>query len=192
MNQIILLAKAWNFAAQKHAAQRRKGVAQEPYVNHLAEVAELVAVATDGTDANLVAAAVLHDTIEDTETTAGELAQGFNEDICRLVLEVTDDKSLAYQVRKDRQVSTAATKSDRAKVLKLADKTANLRSLAKSPPVDWDAAQRRQYLDWCNEVVAGLRGANRWLEAEFDHTAENTRLALGDRPDRTPASAPSG
>ena len=113
MNQIILLAKAWNFAAQKHAAQRRKGMAQEPYVNHLAEVAELVALATDGTDANLVAAAVLHDTIEDTETTAGELAQGFNEDICRLVLEVTDDKSLAYQVRKDRQVITAATKSDR-------------------------------------------------------------------------------
>src|SRR4249919_3307163 len=105
MKEIILLTKAWNFAAQRHAAQRRKGEAQEPYVNHLAEVAELVAEATGGTDANLVAAAVL-------------------------VVEVTDDKELPWQVAKDLQVTTAAKKSDRVKVLKLADKTANLRSLA--------------------------------------------------------------
>ena len=179
MNEIILLTKAWNFAAQKHATQRRKGEAQEPYVNHLAEVAELVAAATGGTDANLVAAAVLHDTIEDTKTSARELADVFNEDIAALVVEVTDDKTLDKQVRKDLQVTTAAKKSDRVKILKLADKTANLRSLAKSPPAHWDAARRRQYLVWSSDVAAGLRGVNPWLETAFDGASETARLTLG-------------
>ena len=192
MNETILLTKAWNFAAQKHAAQRRKGEAQEPYVNHLAEVAELVAEATGGTDANLVAAAVLHDTIEDTETSRSELANVFNDDIAALVMEVTDDKNLDWRERKDLQVTTAAKKSDRVKILKLADKTANLRSLAKSPPIQWDAARRREYLVWSGKVAAGLRGVNAWIEAAFDSAAETARLALADDSTRTLVSASRG
>ena len=91
MMDIVLLSRAWHFAAQRHITQKRKGKAQEPYVNHLAEVADLVATATDGQDANLVAAAVLHDTVEDTATLPGELASVFNADIASLVMEVTDD-----------------------------------------------------------------------------------------------------
>ena len=192
MNEIILLTKAWNFAAQKHAAQRRKGEAQEPYVNHLAEVAELVAEATGGTDANLVAAAVLHDTIEDTKTSDRELADVFNDDIAALVVELTDDKNLDWQERKKLQVTTAARKSDRVKILKLADKTANLRSLAKSPPTHWDTARRRQYLVWSMDVAAGLRGVNVWLEAAFDRATEMAQLALGDKSTRTLVSASPG
>jgi (p)ppGpp synthase/HD superfamily hydrolase len=141
----------------------------------LAEVAELVATATEGQDANLVAAAVLHDTVEDTPTLPAELASVFNADIANLVTEVTDDKSLAKEVRKKLQVEHAAAKSQRAKFIKLADKTSNLRSLVKSPPDDWNIKRRQEYLDWALEVAKGLRGTNVWLESQFDEAAE--RLA---------------
>src|SRR6202140_1005698 len=104
MNDILLISRAWHFAAQRHSTQRRKGKAQEPYVNHLAEVAELVATATEGQDANLVAAAVLHDTVEDTATLPAELASVFNADISRLVMEVTYAKRLDKGERKKLQV----------------------------------------------------------------------------------------
>src|ERR1700684_4054477 len=104
MRDVLLISRAWHFAAQRHATQRRKGKAQEPYVNHLAEVAELVATATEGQDANLVAEAVLHDTVEDTATSPAELTSVFNADIASLVTEVTDDKSLAKEMRKKLQV----------------------------------------------------------------------------------------
>jgi len=178
LSDILLIARAWNFSAERHAKQRRKGEAQEPYVNHLAEVAELVATATEGKDANLVAAAVLHDTIEDTATLRGELASIFNTDIADLVSEVTDDKRLDKAERKRLQVSHAATKSPRAKILKLADKTSNLRSLVKSPPADWSLERRREYLAWAREVVEELRGANAWLEARFDEAAEQLGRSL--------------
>jgi GTP diphosphokinase / guanosine-3',5'-bis(diphosphate) 3'-diphosphatase len=169
MKDILLISRAWNFAAQRHTTQRRKGKAQEPYVNHLAEVAELVATATEGQDANLVAAAVLHDTVEDTATRPAELRAVFNADIAR---EVTDDKSLDKAARKKLQVEHAATKSGRAKLIKLADKTSNLRSLVKSPPDNWNLQRRREYLDWALEVARRLRGTNTWLEAQFDEAAE--------------------
>jgi GTP diphosphokinase / guanosine-3',5'-bis(diphosphate) 3'-diphosphatase len=172
MKDILILSRAWNFAAQRHSTQRRKGKAQEPYVNHLAEVAELVAAATDGQDSNLVAAAVLHDTVEDTGTLPAELTSVFNSDIADLVAEVTDDKSLGKGVRKGLQIEHAAKKSKRAKIIKLADKTSNLRSLVNSPPDNWNLQRRREYLDWALAVAAGLRGTNTWLEAQFDEAAE--------------------
>jgi (p)ppGpp synthase/HD superfamily hydrolase len=172
MRDILLISRAWHFAAQRHSTQRRKGKAQEPYVNHLAEVAELVAIATEGQDANLVAAAVLHDTVEDTATLSAELASVFNADIASLVMEVTDDKSLDKVVRKKLQVEHASAKSDRAKFIKLADKTSNLRSLVKSPPDDWSVQRRQEYLDWAIAVAKGLRGTNMCLEAQFDDAAE--------------------
>jgi (p)ppGpp synthase/HD superfamily hydrolase len=164
VNDILLMARSWRFAAERHAKQKRKGEAQEPYVNHLAEVAELIATATKGRDANLVAAAVLHDTVEDTAILPAELASVFNSDIGDLVAEVTDDKRLSKAERKKLQVEHAAAISKRAKILKLADKISNLRSLVNSPPADWNLQRRRDYLDWAIAVSHGLRGVNPWLE----------------------------
>ena len=178
MSDVLLITRAWNFSAERHVNQRRKGEAQEPYVNHLAEVAELVATATEGRDANLVAAAVLHDTVEDTATLPTELASVFNADIANLVAEVTDDKRLSKEERKRKQVEHAAAKSVRAKMLKLADKTSNLRSLTKSPPTDWSQQRNREYLDWAIEVARVLRGSNAWLEARFDEAAEQLARSL--------------
>jgi guanosine-3',5'-bis(diphosphate) 3'-pyrophosphohydrolase len=178
VSDVLLIARAWNFSAERHAKQRRKGEAQEPYMNHPAEVAELVATATEGHDANLVAAAVLHDTVEDTATLLGELASIFNADIAGLVAEATDDKRLDKVERKRLQVEHASAKTARAKILKLADKISNLRSLVKSPPADWSLERKSEYLSWSRDVVQGLRGASAWLEARFDEAAETLERSL--------------
>ena len=181
MNDVLLLARAWNFAAERHAHQRRKGEAQEPYVNHLAEVAELVATATRGKDANLVAAAVLHDAVEDTETPLNEVRELFGDDVAALVAEVTDDKTLPKHQRKAQQIKNAPKKSGRAKILKLSDKTSNIRSIAKSPPADSSAERKPEYLGWAQAVANGLRGENDWIEARFEEAvAELGRVLEAD------------
>ncbi len=167
-NAILNLTKALDFAARKHADHRRKGVREEPYINHLAEVARLLADAADRDDLDLVLAGLLHDTIEDTETTYDELVSEFGTVVADLVAEVTDDKSLEKAVRKRLQVETAPGKSDRAKMIKIADKTSNLRSIAASPPTDWSTERQREYFEWAREVVAGCRGVNDTLEDWFN------------------------
>ena len=161
---------AAKFAAEKHATQKRKGAAAEPYINHLIEVAQLIAGSSELLDANLVMAGLLHDTIEDTGTTAEELERTFGSDITALVLEVTDDKSLPKEVRKALQVETAPHKSVRAQVIKLADKISNLRALLTSPPTTWSVERKRDYFAWARQVVDALSAPNPILKAEFDRT----------------------
>jgi (p)ppGpp synthase/HD superfamily hydrolase len=180
MDEVLLLTRAFAFAAGKHTGQQRKGEKAEPYVNHLAEVAHLLAVAVQGRDANLIAAGLLHDTLEDTKTTHAELVAPFNEDVASLVSEVTDNKSLPKQERKRLQVEHAPSRSDRAKMLKLADKTSNLRGIVSSPPKGWSIERRLEYVRWGRDVVAGLRGVHPWLEAQFDEAAEAAERALAD------------
>ena len=167
MNEIGLFTEALEFAIEKHGPQKRKGAAEEPYVKHLAAVAHAVAKATNGEDVNLVVAALLHDTIEDTKTEYEELVERFGRDVADLVREVTDDTSLEKVERKRLQVETAPAKSKRAQMIKLADKTANLRDIVDSPP-DWPLERKREYFAWAARVVAGCRGASAKLEAEFD------------------------
>ena len=165
---VVRLTRALDFAARKHRDQRRKGTAAEPYINHLTEVARLVAEATEGRDPVAVLGALLHDTIEDTTTTRAEIEAEFGADVAALVAEVTDDKGLTKSERKRLQVQNAPHKSDRAKLIKMADKTSNLRSIVESPPAGWDAARKREYVQWTASVVAGCRQVNAWLEARFD------------------------
>jgi (p)ppGpp synthase/HD superfamily hydrolase len=164
-----ILAAA-RFASEKHSAQKRKGMAGEPYVNHLIEVAQLVAGSSAELGANMVMAAFLHDTIEDTGTTAAELEKVFGSDVTQLVLELTDDKSLPKEVRKELQVQETPHKSARAQVIKLADKISNLRSLLNSPPADWSSKRKREYFDWGRRVVNAMPAPNPILKAEFDRT----------------------
>lgn len=166
--EIHLVLSAARFAAEKHAAQKRKGEANEPYINHLLEVAELVSGAISESDIPLVMAALLHDTIEDTDTTQEELAEQFGSDVAYLVAEVTDDRSLTKAERKRLQIETAPRKSVRAQAIKLADKISNVRSILTSPPVGWDAERRREYIEWAKQVVDALSSPNVILKAEFD------------------------
>jgi GTP diphosphokinase / guanosine-3',5'-bis(diphosphate) 3'-diphosphatase len=160
--------KAAHFAAQKHAGQRRKGAAEEPYINHLLEVAELVASALAEPDTNLIIAALLHDTVEDAGVMKDELVERFGGDVADLVMEVTDDKSLPKAERKRLQIVHASQISGRAQVIKLADKISNLRGILASPPADWSGERKREYFDWAKQVVNGLSAPNQMLKAEFE------------------------
>jgi GTP diphosphokinase / guanosine-3',5'-bis(diphosphate) 3'-diphosphatase len=168
----IAVLRAADAAARWHVHQRRKGAAEEPYVNHLLEVATLVAEATDGKDPELVIAALLHDSIEDQEVPRSIIAEAFGDGVAKLVEEVTDDKKLEKQERKRLQIEHAHKKSQRAKILKLADKTSNLRAIAASPPPEWSVKRRLEYVDWARKVSTGLTGVSKWLEGEFEQAAK--------------------
>jgi guanosine-3',5'-bis(diphosphate) 3'-pyrophosphohydrolase len=171
MKEWIKVLKAADAAARWHVHQRRKGAAKEPYINHLLEVATLVAEATEGKDPNLIIAALLHDAIEDCEVPRKLIEDTFGSDVADLVAEVTDDKTLEKSEWKKHQIESAHKKSDRAKILKLADKTSNLRALVSSPAPDWSVRRKIEYIEWARKVVQGLRGANPALEKQFDEAA---------------------
>jgi (p)ppGpp synthase/HD superfamily hydrolase len=177
----LLVVAAVEFSAKRHVNQRRKGAQAEPYFNHLAEVAGLLAVATNGTDPALVAAGYLHDTLEDTPTEYEELLALFGKDVAALGSAVTDDKSLPKAERKRLQIVHAAEAASRARLLKIADKISNLRSLAASPPADWDSGRALEYVEWAEKVIAGCRGLNSGLEALFDAAAADARRAISLR-----------
>jgi (p)ppGpp synthase/HD superfamily hydrolase len=175
------LAQAFDFACRTHAAQRRKGASAEPYVNHLAEVAHLAAQATGGGDPDLLIAALLHDAVEDQGVTRERIAQLFGEGVAALVMEVTDDKSLPKDERKRLQIEHAAHISARGRILKIADKTSNLRALHGSPP-HWPHARKQRYFAWAKAVVDQARGVNPWIEAAFDAEYEKAVASgLADR-----------
>jgi len=161
------ILKAARFASLKHVRQKRKGVAAEPYLNHLIEVADLVASAITESDTNLIAAALLHDTIEDTGTTRDELVREFGPDVAGLVAEVTDDKSLPKAERKRLQIEHAPHLSARAQTVKIADKISNLRGILFTPPEDWDLRRKREYFAWAKNVVDACSAPNAFLKQEF-------------------------
>lgn len=163
-----LLLTAINFSADRHRPQRRKDTLKSPYINHPIEVAELLWRVGGIRDQAVLIAAVLHDTIEDTKTSPEEIRSLFGEDVLGIVLECTDDKSLPYLDRKRLQIETAPYKSEKAKLVKLADKTCNLHDLNQSPPRWWPKIQKQEYLLWSQKVVAGLRGTNKDIEALYD------------------------
>lgn len=153
------------FAAQKHSAQRRKNADATPYINHPIEVAHYLAEVGGVEDEEILIAALLHDTVEDTDTTAEEIAEHFGQRVAGLVMECTDDKQLPSTERKRLQIVNAPKKSPEAKLIKIADKTCNLRGLASDPPADWSLERRRQYLNWGSDVLQGLFGINEALDA---------------------------
>ena len=163
-----VVLKAAAFAAEKHRSQRRKDAAASPYINHPLAVASLVANEGGVQDPVVICAALLHDTLEDTETTWEELADEFGAKVADVVREVTDDKALAKAERKRLQVEHAAHASPGAKVVKLADKISNLRDIVGSPPADWSEERKAEYFGWARQVVEGIRGTNPRLESIFD------------------------
>ena len=163
-----LVLQALAFAADKHRDQRRKDAAASPYINHPIALANVLVREGEVTDPAVLAAALLHDTVEDTQTTPAELKAAFGPAIAAIVEEVTDDKSLPKAERKRLQIEHAATMSREAKLVKLADKICNLRDMADHPPAKWDLVRRREYFEWAKAVIDGLRGVHPQLEALFD------------------------
>ena len=163
-----VLVDALAFAADKHRDQRRKDVPASPYINHPIALARVLRVEVGIDETDVLCAALLHDTIEDTETTLDELLQRFGQRIASIVDEVTDDRSLDRATRKQHQVEHAPHLSREAALVKLADKICNLRDVTNSPPPAWPLQRRREYFDWAKLVIDGLRGAHAGLEQLFD------------------------
>jgi guanosine-3',5'-bis(diphosphate) 3'-pyrophosphohydrolase len=180
VSDIVLILKAAEFAAHKHRRQRRKGRTKRPYIGHCVEVARLIAEVGKVDDANILAAAILHDTIEDTKTTHDELRQEFGPVIDDLVNEVTDDKDLDKSVRKRLQVEHAPNLSPGAKLIKLADKISNVREIGADPPKDWDVKRREKYFAWAREVVDAMGRINPGLEQHFDSALEEAARLLAE------------
>jgi len=166
--QLGLILDALSFAAHKHRDQRRKDPEASPYINHPIELAHVLCNEAGINDTETLCAAILHDTLEDTATSADELSGRFGALICSIVQEVSDDKTLPSKTRKRLQVEHAACSSDQAKLVKLADKICNLRDIASSPPVGWSLARRQEYFEWAREVIDPMRGIHADLEAIFD------------------------
>jgi (p)ppGpp synthase/HD superfamily hydrolase len=173
VNDIVAIMRAADFAASKHTKQKRKGEEAEPYLNHLIEVATLVAEATDG-HPDAVIAALLHDVVEDQDVKIEEIVDLFGPTVASLVAEVTDDKTLLKHERKNAQIAHAPHKSPDAATIKIADKTANLLAIAKSPP-PWPKERKLTYVEWARAVVSGLPFKASGLLARFEEAA---RLAI--------------
>jgi (p)ppGpp synthase/HD superfamily hydrolase len=177
------MLRAASFAARVHATHKRKGAAGEPYVNHVLEVAQILA--ENGAPAEAVMAGLLHDTVEDSDQdpdpiTHERLVAEFGEVVARIVAEATDDKSLPKETRKALQVKHAPHTSGAAKMLKLADKISNLRAITAAPPANWEHARRVEYVGWAGRVAVGLKGVNPALDALFEATYRDAVARLAE------------
>ena len=178
MTEVGALLGAARFAAERHSDQRRKDIKSSPYINHVLSVAEVL-THHGIEDIITLQAALLHDTIEDTETSPDELDDLFGSEVLSVVLEVTDDKSLDKVERKRIQIEKSPHLSDRAKLVKLGDMISNVTDVGANPPADWSQERRIEYLDWTEQVVNGCRGVHEWLEEHYDMALDDAREALG-------------
>lgn len=178
MKGIERILSAASFAARQHKNQKRKGSDGEPYINHPLEVAHMIVNVGRVKDPDIIQAALLHDTVEDTGISFDEIEKHFGKAVADYVRELTDDKSLPKAERKRLQIEHAPHLSAGAKQIKLADKISNIRDVTHNPPEGWDLQRRREYVEWGENVVAGLRGSNAQLEKLFDETVVEARRGI--------------
>ena len=178
-NQLIL--KAACFAAHKHRNQRRKDEERTPYINHPISVAKIISEIGNVEDPEVLAAALLHDTLEDTKTTPEELIDNFGERVCRLVQEVTDDKTLPKLERKQRQIDHAKEISEGAALIKLGDKISNVTDITNTPPTDWDSNRRLDYFEWAEKVINNCPRVNESLENHFSEVVRKGKKLINEK-----------
>jgi guanosine-3',5'-bis(diphosphate) 3'-pyrophosphohydrolase len=174
---VLGLLAALDFAAEKHRDQRRKGVDASPYINHPIRVAMLLAEC-GVREVPILQAAVLHDTLEDTRTTGAEIEAAFGPVVRAWVEEVTDDKRLPKADRKRMQIEHAPSRSHGARMIKIADKIANVTDIAAAPPAGWTLERRVEYLVWAEAVVSACRGTHTDLEQRWDRALAEARARL--------------
>jgi guanosine-3',5'-bis(diphosphate) 3'-pyrophosphohydrolase len=166
------------FATCKHQGHIRKDALASPYITHPLTVAREIYAIGNVHDQQILVAAILHDTLEDTNTTKDELRNLFGEDVLSIVLEVTDDKTLSKARRKQLQVIHAPQLSHAARIIKIADKLVNCRDILRMPPKDWTLVRRQEYIQWAADVLAQIRGTNPPLEEAFDKIAAQAETEL--------------
>ena len=176
-----LILNAADFAAYKHRNQRRKDEEKTPYINHPIAVAKIISEIGNIEDPEILAAALLHDTIEDTKTTPEELIENFGERVCHLVQEVTDDKTLPKLERKQRQIDHAKEISKDAALIKLGDKISNVTDITNTPPTDWDSNRRLDYFEWAEKVINNCPRVNESLENHFAEVVRKGKNLINEK-----------
>jgi guanosine-3',5'-bis(diphosphate) 3'-pyrophosphohydrolase len=176
-----LILNAADFAAYKHRNQKRKDEEKTPYINHPIAVAKIISEIGNIEDPEILAAALLHDTIEDTKTTPEELIENFGERVCHLVQEVTDDKTLPKLERKQRQIDHAKEISKDAALIKLGDKISNVTDITYTPPTHWDNERRLEYLEWAEEVINNCPKVNEALENHFAEVVRKGKNLINEK-----------
>jgi guanosine-3',5'-bis(diphosphate) 3'-pyrophosphohydrolase len=172
-----ILLKAIKFASEKHMLQRRKGCNDVPYINHTIRVAYILQDTANENDSVLLSAAILHDVLEDTDATEHQLTELFGQEVCAIVKEVTDDMTLTYDDRKRFQIKKAPSLSNKAKLIKIADKISNIQDII-STPLTWSNRRKRKYVEWSEQVVDGCRGVNTKLDEAFDEIINEAKNVL--------------
>ena len=178
VKELTLIFKALSFAAKKHTNQRRKDSSATPYINHPIDVAYILWEIGKVRDLDIITAAILHDTLEDTDATAEDLEAEFGVKIRKIVEEVSDDKNLPHDIRKQYQIDHTDSLSFSARNIKLADKICNIEDLVETPPVDWSEKRKLEYAAWGQEVVKKLRGTNLKLERFFEGLYSTAKIVL--------------
>lgn len=176
--ELQFLLGALKFASEKHILLKRKDAERTPYIHHPIRVAELICRVGKIYDPVVLSAALLHDVIEDTDATEGDIIEKFGAEVAGVVKEVSDDKSLDKKTRKEMQILHAPHLSYKAKLIKLADKISNVKDIGSYPPSDWEFNRKIAYLDWAEQVVAILRGTNQPLEDLFDQVFADARQKI--------------
>jgi (p)ppGpp synthase/HD superfamily hydrolase len=173
------LLKAVKFAADCHTGQVRKGKQEAPYVNHVLEVASLISEVGGVGDEEILAAAVLHDTVEDTAAEFEDIESLFGERVASIVREVTDDKTLSKKRRRQLQIDHAPHLSEEATLIKIADKTSNIADITRDPPRHWGLQRRREYIEWGEKVVSNCKKVNEPLLVNFFRILAEAKGSLG-------------
>lgn len=176
--EISRFLNALEFSADKHRSQKRKDVAGSPYINHPIKVAKLLWQEGEVRNIDILITAILHDTVEDTNTTIKEIKELFGDKVALYVSEVTDDKKLLKAERKLMQIEHAPHISQEAKQVKLSDKICNVWDIIYSAPAEWPLERKIEYLDWSDKVMEGLRGCNQKLEKVYDDILKEAREKL--------------
>jgi guanosine-3',5'-bis(diphosphate) 3'-pyrophosphohydrolase len=176
-----LILRAAEFAAERHRDQRRKGAIGRPYIGHCIEVAQMIASAAQDTPSAVIAAALLHDTVEDTPTTIDEIRNEFGDQVASIVAEVTDAKGVTRETRRQHQVDNGPRYSPAAKLIKLADKISNVREIGEDPPAHWTVERQLGYFAWARQVVDALGRVNPALETCFLQAAAVSERSVSSR-----------
>jgi guanosine-3',5'-bis(diphosphate) 3'-pyrophosphohydrolase len=173
MSRAVL--RALDFAAVRHADQRRKGEGGAPYVNHLIEVAMLLAEVGGVEDEEILVAAVLHDVVEDTPTSIDEVGDRFGERVKHIVRSVTDDKSLPRTERRRLVLEHLVHADVSTKLVKLADLSSNM----NMPPAEWSRERLLAYVEWSSEAARLCAGVCAALDELYRERLTRVRASLG-------------
>jgi (p)ppGpp synthase/HD superfamily hydrolase len=179
MSDLHLIFRALSYAAQQHATHKRKGREALPYINHPIKVSTIITQYVPDASNELIAAAVLHDVVEDSETTVEDLKNMFGATIASIVEEVSDDKFLPKKEAKQKQIQNAPHLSHNAKLIRICDKIANVRDICgEDVPNDWDYKTKIEYLNWAEEVVNAMGKFHDELEFTFKDEVRWGRLKI--------------